>query len=162
MIEIFDSEHGYLPAATKQKYGGRFPLLEQLLHGPASSVKIVYESGLPAFEELRAYVENEPIFVSFERLRGALVLRANKSQRLRIAILPYIHIQQISIQPIHHHRLLTTLQNGDTLRNFNIESKVVFRIKNHPPIHFYIPGRNDRAIIRFFRHERFREILLVQ
>lgn len=156
MIEVIDSEHGYLPKGLLQKYGGAYSLLDQLLNGAASSVKIVYESGLPAYDELRAYVENEPIFVSFQRLRGALVLRANKSQRLRLVIIPYIHIREIYLQPLHHRRI--SLDRA-SLERYNTEGTVTLNVYQHAPIQFYIPGRNDRAILRFFQHRRFSEIL---
>jgi len=74
---------GILEEEEKEYFGGTYSFLERIKLRGIGSPKIIYHAGIPAFDVLNEYVENESSFVSFEVMKNGLILRLNRTQRLR-------------------------------------------------------------------------------
>lgn len=107
--ELNTTPSGELSKSEKAFFGGTYGFWAQLRQGGVGSAKLIYESGIPAFDALDRGVENEVAFVTFELLRNGLVLRLNRNQRLRcvgirLSELKYIDLVGYPIE-IHYQRL---------------------------------------------------------
>lgn len=74
---------GILEEEEKEYFGGTYSFWERIKLKGIGSPKIVYHAGIPEFDALNEYVENENSFVSFEVMKNGLILRLNRTQRLR-------------------------------------------------------------------------------
>ena len=89
-------ESGVLEIEDKAYFGGTYSFLEKLRMSGTGSPKILYGSGVPAFDEMDNGLESEVSFVSFELLRDGLIARLNRNQRYSCAGVRLSDIQQIS------------------------------------------------------------------
>jgi hypothetical protein len=74
---------GILEEEELEYFGGPFSFRENLRLKGTGSPKVYYSKGIPEFDELNEYVENETSFVSFELMKNGLILRLNRTQRMR-------------------------------------------------------------------------------
>ncbi len=74
---------GILEEEEKEYFGGTYSFWERIKLKGVGSPKIVYHAGIPTFDALNDYVENDNSFVSFELMKNGLILRLNRIQRLR-------------------------------------------------------------------------------
>ena len=131
--ELSTSPNGELDKQEKAFFGGEYGFWAKLRQGGTGSAKLIYESGIAAFDATDRGVENEVSFVTFELLRNGLVLRLNRNQRLRcvgirLTELKYIDLvgYPIKIQHqglsrretkvVHHGELELTGRNGQRSR----------------------------------------------
>lgn len=74
---------GALEEEELEYFGGAFSFRENLRLKGTGSPKVYYSKGIPEFDELNEFVENEISFVSFELMKNGLILRLNRTQRMR-------------------------------------------------------------------------------
>lgn len=73
---------GNLTPAELARFGGTYTFREKLQLGGTGSSKIIYQEGIPTFDELRRGIQNEVAYANFEWLKNGLILRLNINQRL--------------------------------------------------------------------------------
>lgn len=78
-------------------YGGSFSFREIIRLKGTGSPKVFYSKGIPAFDELNEFVENEVSFVSFELMKKGLILRLNRTQRMRCVGTLWTSIKQVRL-----------------------------------------------------------------
>lgn len=84
MIEELSLEKTiYLEEEDLERYGGRYSFLEQLRLGGVGSAKVVYESGIIAFDEICQRLSQEPCSISFELLKKGLIIRLYSNHHIR-------------------------------------------------------------------------------
>ncbi|MBX2875436.1 MAG: hypothetical protein KTR30_25190 [Saprospiraceae bacterium] len=88
---------GVLEEEELEYYGGTFSIRENIRLGGTGSPKVYYSDGIPEFDELNAYVENEVSFVSFEMMKKGLILRLNRTQRMRCVGTLWTGIKEIRL-----------------------------------------------------------------
>ena len=74
---------GVLEEEEVHYFGGAYSFFERIRMKGIGSPKIVYRSGVPAFDALNEFTPTEFSFVSFELMKNGLILRLNRTQRLR-------------------------------------------------------------------------------
>ena len=62
-------------------FGGAYTFWEKIRLRGIGSSKVIYEKGIPAFDEVDRGLVNELGFVNFELLKNGLLLRLNQNQR---------------------------------------------------------------------------------
>ena len=88
---------GNLTPAELARFGGTYTLREKLQLGGTGSSKIIYQEGIPTFDELRRGIENEIAYANFEWLKNGLILRLNINQRLSCVGLTVEEIESINL-----------------------------------------------------------------
>jgi hypothetical protein len=88
---------GNLTPTELARFGGTYSFREKLQLGGTSSSKIIYQEGIPTFEELRRGIQNEVAYANFEWLKNGLILRLNISQRLGCVGLTLDEIESINL-----------------------------------------------------------------
>lgn len=88
---------GVLEEEELDYYGGTFSFRENLRLGGIGSPKVYYNDGIPEFDELNEYVENELSFVSFEMMKKGLILRLNRTQRMRCVGTLWTNLKEIRL-----------------------------------------------------------------
>lgn len=89
---------GVLEEEELPYFGGTFTLFEKLRMGGTGSPKVIYQSGIPAFEDLVKGAENESTFVSFEVMKNGLIVRANRQQRLHCVGTRLTDLEKIKLE----------------------------------------------------------------
>jgi hypothetical protein len=77
--------------------GGSYSWLDRIRRGGIGSPKVIYVSGIPAFDQLSHQVEGQTTFANFELLREGLLLRGNCTQRIAAVALRYEEIESIHL-----------------------------------------------------------------
>lgn len=88
---------GNLTPAELARFGGTYSLREKLQLGGTGSSKIIYQEGIPTFDELRRGIQNEVAYANFEWLKNGLILRLNINQRLSCVGLTLEEIERINL-----------------------------------------------------------------
>ncbi len=88
---------GNLTPAELARFGGTYTFREKLQLGGTGSSKIIYQEGIPTFDELRRGIENEVAYANFEWLKNGLILRLNTNQRLSCVGLTLEEIERINL-----------------------------------------------------------------
>lgn len=89
--------NGTLTPAELAYFGGAYTLREKLQLGGTGSSKIIYQEGIPIFDEFRRGIENEVAYVNLEWLKNGLILRLNINQRLSCVGLTLVEIESINL-----------------------------------------------------------------
>jgi len=97
MKVIQTNDHGELRYKDLNYYGGQYSLWEKIKKNGTGSPKVVYESGIEAFDKLKRNVSGEIGFASFELLKNGLILRLNLNQRLSCIGIRLDDIQEIKL-----------------------------------------------------------------
>lgn len=63
-------------------FGGAYTFWEKIRRRGVGSSKVIYERGIPAFDEVDRGLANKLGFVNFELLKNGLILRLNQNQRI--------------------------------------------------------------------------------
>lgn len=84
--------------SDKRYFGGEFSFFERLRLDGIGSTKIIYENGIPYFDELQTIAPNEISFVNFELLRDGLLLRLNRNQRIRCVGVRISDLRQLHLE----------------------------------------------------------------
>lgn len=124
---------GQLLRRDLRYYGGAYSAWYRLANGGVGSSKMIYRAGIPAFDALDRGVGGEISFVTFELLRGGLLLRVNRSQRLACIGIRLTDIDRIELvghridvrqrggaSRIVHRGELTIREQGGEVLNFSI------------------------------------------
>ena len=74
--------HGELRRKDLIHFGGAYSFWDKLKLGGTGSPKVVYESGLEAFDAQKRHTSGEIGFINFEIMKDGLILRLNMNQRL--------------------------------------------------------------------------------
>jgi hypothetical protein len=88
---------GNLTPAELARFGGTYTFREKLQLGGTGSSKIIYQEGIPIFDELHRGIENEIAYANFEWLKNGLILRLNINQRLSCVGLTLEEMESINL-----------------------------------------------------------------
>ena len=93
-------EAGRPNARDLARLGGAYSFYIRLWRGGVGSPRMIYLSGIPAFDRLRRDVDGELAFVTWEELQEGWLLRLNINQRLacvgiRKADLAFVDLQAV-------------------------------------------------------------------
>jgi hypothetical protein len=140
---------GNLEADDIRYLGGKYSLLERIKKGGIGSTKVLYESGIQAFDALDNGVANESSFVNFELMRNGLVFRLNRTQRLRC-----LGIRLSDIEAIHliAYRIEIKVRGAKKIVHRG-ELEIVDREGESSS--FRVVARNFKGILKFFGKEEF-------
>ncbi len=78
-------------------FGGHYSFFEKVKMDGIGSPRIIYDSGIEAFDQIKRDVAGETSFVNFELLKNGLLLRLNVNQRLACIGLRLIDIKEINL-----------------------------------------------------------------
>lgn len=81
MKKIELKNNGEMEIHDLHYFGGKYSLLERIKKKGIGSPKIIYESGINEFDELKRNIAGEISFVNFELLKNGLILRLNLNRR---------------------------------------------------------------------------------
>lgn len=146
---------GNLTPSEIARFGGTYTFREKLQLGGTGSSKIIYQEGIPTFDELRRGIENEVAYANFEWLKNGLILRLNINQRLSCVGLTLDEIESINLLA---YRIKIRRMHWGVLR-----SKIVHRGeleivgKNGLKAKFLITPPFFEGMVRFFSREEIDE-----
>lgn len=146
---------GNLTPAELARFGGTYTFREKLQLGGTGSSKIIYQEGIPTFDELRRGIENEVAYANFEWLKNGLILRLNISQRLGCV--------GLTLEEIEHINLLAYRIKIRRMRWGVLRSKIVHRGEleivgtNGLKVRFVITPPFFEGMVRFFSREEIDE-----
>ena len=98
MYPLETDSSGNLTLAELARFGGTYTFREKLQLGGTGSSKIIYQEGIPTFDELRRGTQNEVAYANFEWLKNGLILRLNINQRLSCVGLTLEEIESINLE----------------------------------------------------------------
>lgn len=150
-MEIIDP---YLSPSSYKKiinrYGGAYGIWESIKIGGIGSPKVVYRTGIEAFNEIKDGLGNEIPFVNFELLKNGLILRINKKQKLGVGL---IHFEELLSIRLSAFRILLKYNH----RSDKLVHAGKLEIELHHPkiLHFEIPVKEFQALHKYFKKEPF-------
>ncbi len=97
MIHLQTNRSGELSKKDLKIFGGAYSFFEKLKKKGIGSPKIIYQSGIAEFDNLKRNVEGETGFVNFELLKNGLILRLNISQRTSCIGMKLNEVEQINL-----------------------------------------------------------------
>lgn len=97
MKKLRTKKNGLLTEKDLSYFGGAYSLWEKIKKKGVGSPRIIYQSGIEAFDELYVDTANEIGFVNFELLKNGLILRLNVRQKtscigIRLSEIKKIHL----------------------------------------------------------------------
>ena len=144
---------GDLTKQQKAYFGGSYPLVDKLRKFGIGSSKLVYKSGIPAFDEVARGVENEMSFVNFELLKNGLILWLNQNQRtkavgVKLTDVKAIHLvaYRIEVQYEQYHRRVRKIVHRGELEIIDIQNNIAS---------FEALAQNFEGILEFFQKVEF-------
>lgn len=153
MKEVEIEPGGVLKIEEKEYFGGTYSLLEKIRMNGVGSPKIIYESGIPVFDDFVRDVEGELSFVSFELLKNGLILRLNRKLELRCAGTRLSDIEAI--------RLVAFRIEVSKVVRRNSPGKIVHRgileifEQDNEVSTFNIFTQNFQSLLKFFQKKPF-------
>lgn len=149
---------GHLLKKEVVYFGGAYSFWEKLSHRGIGSAKVLYEKGIPAFDQLDRGVVNELRFVNFELLKNGLLLRLNQNQRVacvgtRLSDLDQIQLEAFRIEL--KQRRLGRLETKIVHR-----AEVSFLGKWGNPIQFSIMSSQFTSLLAFFQRPQLEQKLV--
>ncbi len=138
-------------------FGGAYSFWEKLTHRGIGSAKVLYEQGIPEFDQLDREVSNELRFVSFELLKNGLLLRLNQNQRIacvgtRLSELERIQLEAFRIEL--KQRRLGRLETKIVHR-----AEVSFHGKWGDSVQFSIMSSQFPSLLAFFQRPQLEQKL---
>jgi hypothetical protein len=97
MIEIKADKNGKFSTEAIDYLKGQYLFTERIKKRGVGSSKVVYASGVKAFDNLLRGMDTETAFVSFELQRNGLIARLNINQRLSCVGLTSEEIESINL-----------------------------------------------------------------
>lgn len=146
---------GNLTPTELTRFGGTYTFREKLQLGGTGSSKIIYQEGIPIFDELRRGIQNEVAYANFEWLKNGLILRLNINQRLSCVGLTLEEIERINLLA---YRIKIRRMHWGVLR-YKIVHRGELEIvgKNGLIANFLITPPFFEGILRFFLREDIAE-----
>jgi hypothetical protein len=91
------NKNGELTAKDISYFGGQYSFWEKVSKIGVGSSKVLYESGIDHFDQMKRAIEGEIGFVSFELLKNGLILRLNINQRFSCIGMKLDDIKEINL-----------------------------------------------------------------
>lgn len=136
-------------------FGGAYSFLEKIRRRGVGSSKVIYEKGIPAFDEVDRGLVNELGFVNFELLKDGLLLRLNQNQRtscvgIRLSELTNIDLVafRIELRQKEMGRWQTKIIHRGELAIWKEEERVG---------EFSILSAHFKSLLAFFKEEAFKD-----
>ncbi len=148
---------GVLEEEELEYFGGTFSFRENLRLGGTGSPKVFYNDGIPEFDELNAYVENEVSFVSFEMMKKGLILRLNRTQRMRCVGALWTGIKEVRLtgyrKEVEYRRLLykREIVHRGLLEVEELDGSLS---------RFHVPEQNFSGLQKYFSKAIFRDFFV--
>lgn len=150
---------GILEEEELEYFGGSFSFRENLRLKGTGSPKVYYSKGIPAFDELNEYVENETSFVSFELMKNGLILRLNRTQRMRCVGTLLTALKEIRLtgyrKEVEHRRWIYRRQ---------IVHRGLLEIEESDGTlsQFHVPEQNFKGLQHYFNKPIFQGVFVYQ
>lgn len=145
----------YTPLFTYQKiikkYGGAYSFFGKLKIGGVGSPKVIYRSGIPEFDIIHYSDDLEKSMTNFELLKGGLIIRINKKQKLAVAIERLSILEKIVLIP------RPIKQNGQSEKS----GELIVKFKDQKPIQFEVGINEFDGIEKYFKKKVFAPFLNV-
>ena len=125
-------------------FGGKYSFLQRLKMDGVGSSKVIYISGIPYFDELSHFIENETPYVNFELMKNGLLVRLNRNQKTRI----------IGFQL---HEILDVELKTNIRVDENASYRLIIKTLYDDLIQLKVLIQNVKAIRRFFSKSVFEE-----
>ncbi len=144
---------GFVTPQDQSYFGGKYSLLERIRLKGIGSPKIVYESGIPHFDELNTFVENEMPFANFELMKNGLLIRLNRNQVLRYVGLTLDEVLRVRMtgQQVEH----TSLANGLSNTRYPYQGRLVVQPMEGEQIVFTVAPLDFKSIVQYFQKAAF-------
>jgi hypothetical protein len=97
MIEIKADKNGKFSTEATEYLKGQYSFRERIKRRGVGSSKVVYDSGVKAFDALLRGMDTETAFASFELQKNGLIVRMNINQRLSCVGLRSEEIESINL-----------------------------------------------------------------
>lgn len=144
---------GDLTKQEKAYFGGSYPFVDKLRKFGMGSSKLIYKSGIPAFDEVARGVENEIGFVNFELLKNGLIVRLNQNQRtkgvgVKLTDVKAIHLvaYRIEVQYKQYYRMVRKVVHRGELEIIDIQNNIAS---------FQVLTQNFEGILEFLQKVEF-------
>lgn len=150
---------GILEEEEVDFFGGPFSFRENVRLKGTGSPKVYYSKGIPEFDKLNEYVENETSFVSFEIMKNGLILRLNRTQRMCC-----VGALLTSLKAIR----LTGYRKAVQLRRWFYKQEIVHRglleieESDGTLSSFHVPEQNFKGLQRYFSKPIFQDLFVYQ
>ena len=152
-MRIIETElSGVLEEEEIPLFGGNYTIWEKLKMGGTGSPKVIYQSGIPAFDELVKGAENESTFVSFEVMKNGLIVRANRQQRLHCVGARLTDIDIIKLEAFKI-RLRFRRAVGYIYRT-TFRGELIIQEKDGQPSSFIVSPQNMPGVLAFFQKKQ--------
>lgn len=146
MKKVILNNKGELIAQDLQYFGGKYSFLERFRMDGIGSPRLIYKSGIPYFDELNDFIENEIPFANFELLKNGFIIRLNRNQKLRSVGLQLKELTKIK---------LFGLLNQDE----GVRSRVELYTKDNGILCFEVIVQNFKGVEIFFKKKQLRDKL---
>lgn len=136
-------------------FGGKFSFLERIRAGGIGAPKVIYQSGIPHFDELDNGISGEISFSNFELMKDGFLIRLNRNQRLRYVGFQLHEILKIKLTS---QQWEDQLSNGE-LRHYRLptESKLQITTLNDAMLQFSVAHIFYKKILAFFKKDIFEQ-----
>jgi hypothetical protein len=153
MKKIKTNKNGELTNKDIRYFGGEYSFWEKVKKRGVGSPKIIYESGIEEFDNLKRNVEGEIGFVNFELLKNGLILRLNLNQRFGWIGMKIDELKEINL--IGYRIKIKQRRLG------KIETKIVHRgelelIEKNETLKFNVIVREFNGIKRYFERSELK------
>ncbi len=130
------------------KYGGEYSFFEKLRLGGVGSPKVTYISGISEFDAIHYSEDLEQSMTNFELLKGGVIIRINKKQKLAVAIekLELLDTVQLKTEIVAHRE--KQLKTGH----------LSIKFRNREAIAFEVGAAEYEGVVQFFRKKPFRKL----
>ena len=145
---------GQLSGRALRYYGGAYSAWYRLRNGGVGSSKMIYRAGIPAFDALDRGVGGELSFVTFELLRGGLLLRVNRSQRLACIGIRLDEIERIELLG---HRI--NIREGSGAGRIVHHGALTIREIGGEELHLSVIVREFRSLLAYLNRPELRPFL---
>jgi len=142
--KIILNNKGELIPSDLAYFGGKYSFLERFKMDGIGSPKVIYEKGIPYFDELTELAENETSFVNFEIMKNGFLLHCNRNQRLRS-----VGFQMDEIVKIDLFGLVEKIGG--------VSSVLQIKTKKDGTLGFKVVIQSFRRIQIFFKKKRLKE-----
>jgi hypothetical protein len=151
--EVIIEKGGSITGRDKFYFGGEFSFLEKIKMGGTGSTKVIYESGITAFDQLGQVAENELSFVNFELLKNGLLMRLNRNQQIRCVGIRLDDIQTIELLAFR----IEVIKNkwGKTVKEIVYRGELAIHSTDGEQINLQVITQQFKSLLRFLKRKPF-------
>ena len=134
-------------------YGGNYNIVQSILIGGIGSPEVIYQYGIPFFDEHLASSKHRPTRkTTFSLMQKGLIIRLNNISELKGCLLHFDEIGNImlknyaDIQIINRHKMQ---EDG-----IKVQASLTIILKNSVELFFEVPWTNVKRLAQFFNKKQ--------